>query len=57
MNDESITEILIDNFATDKSLREIQQDHEDLELMIARGRGPCTASSDYYPVGIRFFPA
>jgi hypothetical protein len=38
MNSESITDVLINHFATDKSLREIQQDYEDLELMIARER-------------------
>ena len=38
MNNESITDLLINHFATDKSLREIQQDYEDLEHMIARTR-------------------
>ena len=38
MNNDSITSILIDNFSIDKTLKQIQQDHEDLELMIARER-------------------
>jgi hypothetical protein len=38
MNNESITDVLINHFATNKSLREIQQDYEDLELIIARER-------------------
>jgi hypothetical protein len=38
MNNESLTDVLINHFATNKSLREIQQDYEDLELMIARER-------------------
>jgi hypothetical protein len=38
MKDGSITEILLTHFATDKSLKQIQQDYEDLELMIERER-------------------
>jgi hypothetical protein len=38
MNNESITDILLNHFAGDKSLKQIQQDYEDLELMIARER-------------------
>ena len=38
MNNDSITSILIDHFSIDKTLKQIQQDHEDLELMIARER-------------------
>jgi hypothetical protein len=38
MKDEIITDILLNHFATDKSLREIQQDYEDLELMITSER-------------------
>jgi hypothetical protein len=38
MYNESITDLLINQFATDKSLQEIQQDYEDLELLIARER-------------------
>jgi len=38
MNNDSITSILIDHFSIDKTLKQIQQDYEDLELMIARER-------------------
>jgi hypothetical protein len=38
MNNDSITSILIDGFSNDKTLKQIQQDYEDLELMIARER-------------------
>jgi hypothetical protein len=38
MNDETITDILISHFGTDKTLQEIRQDYEDLELIIERER-------------------
>jgi hypothetical protein len=34
----SVTDILISHFGTDKTLQEIRQDYEDLELMIERER-------------------
>jgi hypothetical protein len=34
----SITDILLDHFGTDKTLQEIRQDYEDLELIIERER-------------------
>jgi hypothetical protein len=39
MNDEMLViDILLDRFGRDKSLQKIREDHEDLELMIARER-------------------
>jgi hypothetical protein len=39
MNDETlIIDILLDRFERDKSLQEIKEDYEDLELMITRER-------------------
>ena len=38
MNDPSVTDILINHFGTDKSLREIGQDYEAIQEMIERER-------------------
>ena len=38
MNDPSITDILINNFADEKTLTEVREDYEDLELLIERER-------------------
>jgi hypothetical protein len=38
MNDPSITDILIHNFADEKTLTEVREDYEGLELLIERER-------------------
>jgi hypothetical protein len=38
MNDLTVTDILINNFATEKSLKQIQQDYEHLKLMVEHER-------------------